>query len=139
MIFYSKLAVECCYSESVGFQFTGSTRALTEFAEILEALQEGVYELTSRCSGTRSPEPCEIFIGQLVLARALGRVRIEKVGLSVRISGNPDLIRILAENIRDFALDELRSEGDGHTHIEYYAEHFFLDRGAEPIIVVCKN
>lgn len=132
MITIRKLAIECEYSESVGFQITGSVRALTEFAEILEVLQEGVYELASSCLRAVS---FEASIDQLILKCGQGRVKVDKEGLSIVISGDPGLVLVLAGNIRDFALEGLSSEEGSHMHVEYYEGHIFLDSTAEPVIV----
>jgi hypothetical protein len=50
---------------------------------------------------------------------------------SLIITGSPEHLRILAENLTEMA----QADDGGHQHIEHWPDHFYLAEGSHPLVV----
>ena len=119
------------YSRNTGFELEGPAPALVALADLLEDSSEP----SCRFAGVprpAGPEPYEELVDGLIVQRTGGPVRIEKDGADLRLTGDPERLHLLAENLRFLAADD----GSDHLHLEYHPDHFFLDPSAEPLILV---
>ena len=130
-----QLAIDARYSPEDGFRIEGTSKALAALADALAGKFGARLDFDPGARLSQSPEPYEEFIEGLVVIPGGGPVRIERKQGTIEVFGAPDKLRILSENVRGLALEE--NAGDSHhIHIEYHPDHFFLDQGAEPVVVV---
>jgi hypothetical protein len=95
--------------------------------------------LVASGSGTLSSDPgTDDPSGQI----ALTHVRVQATDTMVLIKGDPDTgsltitgapdhLRILAENLNEMA----QADDGGHQHIEHWPDHFYIAEGSHPLVV----
>jgi len=130
----ASLLIDARYSPNSGYSLEGSPEALVTLADALESESGGRFDFDPRVRPAEGPQPYDEFVDGLVLIPGEGAVRIEKQGRLIEVSGAPDKLGILADNIRDLALGSIPGNSE-HMHIEYHPDHYFLDESAEPVMV----
>jgi hypothetical protein len=136
------LAVIASYASSGQIEVTGSARALLEFAEAL-VTPEPLTERTLTVPSVRTPSPYDGFLQKTRVERNEDKVLITKEEDMLKISGSPQNLRYLAENIRWFASTEndpeLSNSSRSHLHVEYHPDHFYLAPASDALIVAREN
>jgi hypothetical protein len=127
----SFVGVRARYARRSGFAVSGDRIALNGLARILrgDASADAAEVLLQPGS---EAAPYEEFMSKLVVRHDSGRVSVTKKLDEVLITGSPQHLRLLAENIEALADD---AEGDRHLHVEYYPDHFYLDQSSEPLVI----
>ena len=121
-------------------EISGDKEALIKLAELLAAPPD-----LSICHfvipQSFSIEPYDDFIVAAHIVKTEGAVRIKLYENTLTISGSPEKLKILAENIKWLAAQEdsaITSRVENHLHIEYHPDHFFLDPETNSLVVVVK-
>ena len=74
------------------------------------------------------------------MATVSGPVLIQRDGKDLRIEGSAESLATLAHNVEFLVSCDDGSDGveepHQHIHIEYYKDHPYLSREAEPLIIV---
>jgi hypothetical protein len=111
-------------------ELRGSSVQFQEFAARLRDGGEGSVSLNE----VGAPSPYDRSLSRVVISGGPGKIMValEDDGQSLLICGAGEFMAILAANIEGFAEDGTRGE---HAHIEYFPDHYYLAKDAEPLVL----
>lgn len=116
------------YAESGELFLRGDRSSL---AALAIALRTAPAKVVLSVPTARDPGPYDGFLVEIAVARVRGKVRIERRGEAMVISGEDSSREILAKNLEALGAGGL---GD-HVHIEYHPEHHYLESRSAPLVV----
>jgi hypothetical protein len=89
----------------------------------------------------RNPSPYDRLLKEISIAPKLNaKVYVGQMGERMVISGSLEYLSILAENIRHLAEHPISSSAvPYHIHIEYYPDHFYLEKESTPLVASCSS
>jgi len=83
----------------------------------------------------RDPAPYRTFLQGISVAATPGRrvtLRLDDAEETLAITGDPEYLKVLAENIAELAAPGDRAT---HLHVDYFPDHFYLEQGSAPTTV----
>jgi hypothetical protein len=122
-----------------GVELEGTAEALARLAASLRQVDScTTHSLT--IPGDQDAAPYDGFLSQLCLESIPGPLRIHRDGGTLRLRGSAQALATLAQNIEFLVAPSGgagRVHGDHqHVHVEYYDDHPFLAKEAEPLTIV---
>lgn len=87
----------------------------------------------------RNPSPYDGLLKEISIALKLGaKVYIGQEEEKMVISGSQECLFILADDIKFLVENSISSNSElYHIHIEYYPEHFYVEKESTPLVVCC--
>lgn len=117
-------------SDTTGeMEIRGDREQLRGFADKLRSCEAGRIVL----SPAINPYPYSRSLAQIEFRRNSGKVLISLLDdrQSLRIQGGGEFLDVLADNIAGLA----SAAGEGHLHIDHYPDHYYLEEGAESLVI----
>ena len=117
----------------------GDVSGLTRFADTLTDF--GKLPAVIVLNRERNPSPYDRLLKEISIAPKLNaKVYVGQMGERMVISGSLEYLSILAENIRHLAEHPISSSAvPYHIHIEYYPDHFYLEKESTPLVASCSS
>lgn len=132
-------SVTALFSNSGDLELRGDLDAMRRIAELM-AGAAGSRARAALGRPKHGPKPYDGFLASLeieILKKNGSGVQIARRGDALVISGIANMMEILADNVRLLAEQlEQSGEEEGHVHIEYHPDHYFLAESSEPLVLV---
>jgi hypothetical protein len=111
----------------------GQGESLLELAQLIRRTTGPV--IRSLMIPSTPPAPYDDYAKSLKLEPTDSYVRISRDETQIRISGSPDKLAILADNIEWIATHTHLAGDSGYIDIDYHPDHFYLEKGSIPLMV----
>jgi hypothetical protein len=104
-----------------------------QFKEFAARLRGGA-EISMSLDEIPSPLPYDRSLSRVIISGGSGKVEVALIneGQSLLVRGAGEFMAVLAANIEGFAEHGVRGE---HAHIEYFPDHYYLAKDAEPLVL----
>src|SRR5438552_4164375 len=107
------------YSRAGEIEIMGDNQGLLELSQALVSKKTATEKLLLVPQNTIA-YPYDGFLSAIRVNKIGEAVTITREDEVLNISGAPDKLELMAENIRSLAITESSDTTDGHLHIEYY-------------------
>jgi hypothetical protein len=128
---------------SIVGKYDSASVILESMAPALRDLSQAIREIAETTEFSLAlpsipPTPYLGYVKSLKIEKRTGNVYVSRIEDQVSISGSPEKLKILAQNIDHLAEHQSKPDlgnYEDHVHIEFYPGHFYVHEESMPLVL----